>query len=185
MPPSMIMLNNLYKLREVSEKTRKLLRNFIGREGAEERGVKPCGPARRKGRRFFGSERGSAALETGLMIPWLAIAFASVLDFGFSAYGLIATENAARIAATWGAANATNAASLSSQACSYAAPQFTYAPTPLTACGRNLSVSTSTVNIGSMQTVRVAVTYTLNLVEIPGLMPGSLAITRTAQMPIR
>jgi len=133
----------------------------------------------------FRSLGGSAVLEIGLLIPWLALTFTGALDFGFSAYGIIAAENGARIAATWGAANATNAANLSANACSYVAPEFTYAPTPVTACGAALSVSTSTPSIGSLQTVRVTVTYTVNLLQIPGLMPASFAITRTAQMPIR
>lgn len=139
----------------------------------------------RERRRFFGSERGSAALEVGLMLPWLVLSFTGVLDFGFSAYSLIATENAARIVATWGAANPTNAANVSANACYYAAPQFKYAPTPVTACGTGLSVSTSTVSVGSMPTVQAAVTYTLNLLAIPGVVPASLAITQTAQMPVR
>jgi hypothetical protein len=133
----------------------------------------------------FGSKSGSAALEVGLMLPWIVFSFIAVLDFGFCSYALIATQNAARIAATWGAANSTNASNISSMACTYAAPEFTYAPTPATACGGALSVSTSTSSVGSLSTVRVAVTYTVKLLAIPGLMPGSLAITRTVQMPVR
>jgi beta-lactamase class A len=119
------------------------------------------------------------------MLPWIVFSFLAVLDFGFCAYGLIATQNAARIAATWGAANATNAANISSNACSYAAPEFTYAPTPVTACGANLSVTASTATVGSLSIVQVAVTYTLNLLPIPGIVPASLAITRTVKMAVR
>jgi hypothetical protein len=37
-----------------------------------------------------------------------------------------------------------------------------------------------------MNTVRVAVTYnTMQLIPLPGLMAGSLAITRSVEMPIR
>jgi hypothetical protein len=31
----------------------------------------------------------------------------------------------------------------------------------------------------------VSVTYTVTLLAIPGMMPGSLAITRTVQLPVR
>ena len=120
------------------------------------------------------------------MLPWFVCLFIGVLDFGFCAYGMISTQNAARIAAMWGAANSTNTGNISSSACTYAAPVFKYAPTPVTACGANLSVAASTVTINSTMTVvQVAVTYTVNLLSLPPLMPGSLAITRTVQMPIR
>lgn len=124
-------------------------------------------------------------IEVALLLPWIALSFTSVMDFGFCAYGLIATQDAARIAATWGAANPTNAAAISSHACGYAAPSFAYAPTPVTACGTNLSVSTSASTVGSLSTVQVSVTYTMNLLAIPGLLPGSFAITRTVKMPVR
>lgn len=142
--------------------------------------------AGRSTRSRFGSERGSAVLEVGLMLPWIVFSFLAVLDFGFCAYGLIATENAARVAATWGAANLTNYANINStNACTYAAAQFNDAPTPVSACGTNLSVTVTEPGAGSLQTVKVAVTYTVNLVAIPGLMPSSLAITKTAEMPVR
>jgi hypothetical protein len=123
------------------------------------------------------------------MLPWFVYLFVGVLDFGFCAYAAIATQNAARIAATWGAANPTNAGHISSNACSYAAPAFTYAPVHVTACGTNLSVSTSAPTVGSgasqMPTVKVAVTYNVTLIALPGLLPGSIAITRAVEMPVR
>ena len=139
--------------------------------------------------RRLGSRRGSSLLEVGLMLPWFVTLFVGILDFGFCAYGLVATQNAARVVATWGAANSTNAGNISSNACTYAAPMFAYAPTHVTGCGANLSVSTSTPTVGSgasqMATVEVSVTYTLTLIPLPGIMPGSMAITRTVQMPVR
>ena len=172
------MLTN-FRLLKISQ-----LRDILSRRAAVSgRAAKRYLCVRRSNSRC-GSERGSAALEIGLMFPGLVFTFMGALDFGFSAYSLIATENAARGAATWGAANATNAANISSSACSYAAPLFKYGPTPVT-CGSGLSVSTATPSIGSMQTVQVSVTYTVKLLQIPGLIPASLAITRTAQMPVR
>lgn len=122
------------------------------------------------------------------------MSFMAVLDFGFSAYALIATQNAARIAATWGSASTANEAALtSSVACgTYALPQFKYAPTPVSACGSSLSATPTSGNIGASGTgagqipyVQVAVGYTVNLIAIPGIMPGSLTITRTVAMPVR
>jgi len=131
------------------------------------------------------AESGSAALEIGLMVPWIVFSFMAVLNVGFCTYGMIATQNAARIAAAWGSANSTNAGNIASNACTYAAPQFKYAPRPLTACGADLSVSTSTSTVGSLSTVQVSVTYTVPLMAIPGIMPTSLAITRTVKMAVR
>lgn len=146
-------------------------------------------------KRPFGSRRGNAAVEVALLLPWIVVSFMAVLDFGFSAYALIATQNAARIAATWGAASSTNFNALtSSTACStYALPEFKYAPTPVTACGSSLSATASNVNsIGTgspagvvLQYEQVSVGYTVNLIAIPGLMPSSITITRTVSMPVR
>ena len=126
------------------------------------------------------------------MLPWFVSSFICVLDFGFCAYSMIATQNAARTAATWGAYSSANTANIVSSPCTYAPGityAFKYAPTPVTACGTNLSVTATTTTIaGSTQSVpavKVAVTYTVNLLALPALMPGSLAITRTVIMPER
>ncbi len=44
-------------------------------------------------------QRGTAVVEISLLIPWIFLLFAGVLDFGFYGYALIATQNAARAAA--------------------------------------------------------------------------------------
>lgn len=153
-------------------------------------------PQYRRSRRLFGSERGTAAVEVALLLPWIVMSFMAVLDFGFSAYALIATQNAARIAATWGSASLTNASALTaspSPACgTYALPAFKYAPTPVTACGSSLSATPDSDYMGATGTgagripyVKVAVGYTVNLIAIPGIMPGSITINRTVYMPVR
>jgi hypothetical protein len=121
------------------------------------------------------------------MIPWMVVSFVGVLDFGFSAYSLIATQNAARVGAMWAAASSANASSanLQSTACSYAVDELKYAPTPVTGCAAPLSVTATTSTEGSMSTVQVSVTYTVNLLAIPLIMPANLAITRTVQLPVR
>ena len=45
-------------------------------------------------------ERGGAIVEVALMAPWIFFLFVGVFDFGFYAYGIICTQNAARAAAT-------------------------------------------------------------------------------------
>jgi len=141
----------------------------------------------RSSRLSAGSRRGSAAVEVGLLLPWIVFSFIAILDFGFCAYAIIATQNAARIGAAWGAASSANAtsANLTTKACAYAVAELQYAPTPVTACGAALSVTASNPTVGSLSTVEVSVTYTVTLLAIPGMMPGSLAITRTVQLPVR
>jgi len=143
-----------------------------------------------------GSKRGNAAVEVGLLLPWIVFSFMAVLDFGCCAYGLIATQNAARAGAMWGAANSSNAgggATLTSTACNYALAELKYAP------GVSVSVTTCTgtspirVTATDMPTtgsdgghsVKVSVTYTVALLAIPLMMPGSLAITRAVELPVR
>ena len=141
---------------------------------------------------WFLSKRGNSALEVGLLLPWMVFSFASVLDFGFAAYGLIATQNAARIAAMWGSATSANATSsnFASTACQYALDSLQYAPqvgTSVNSCGGTspVAVTTATSAVGTLTTVQVTVTYTLKLLSIPGVMPGTIAISRTVQLPVR
>lgn len=134
----------------------------------------------------FGSQRGNAAVEVGLMLPWLIFTFMGILDFGFCMSSLIATENAARVVAMYGAASSSNLANISSVACTFASAELKYAPTPVTACGTALSVITSSnSNFSAFTEVKVTVTYTVTLLKIPGIIPGSLAISRTVALPVR
>lgn len=141
-----------------------------------------------------GWEHGQAAVEVGLLLPWMVFSFIGVLDFGCSAYAMIATQNAARIGAMWGAANSTNAQSgstFTTEACTYALDELQYAPNmaSVSTCGGTSPVSVTATYAASgadaLPTVTVAVTYTVTLLGIPGVMPGSLAITRSVQMPVR
>jgi Flp pilus assembly protein TadG len=141
-----------------------------------------------------GSRRGNAAVEMGLLLPWIVISFLAVIDFGFSAYGLIATQNAARIGAAWGSATSANAqsASFSTKACAYAIEALRYAPnvgTSITSCGgaSPVSVTASYNSSGADQlpTVSVSVSYKLNLLAAPGVSGSNLTITRTVQLPVR
>ena len=150
----------------------------------------------RFGTRFsFGSRRGQAAVELGLMLPWIVVAFIAVLDFGFGTYGLIATQNAARTIAAWGTATHTNAQNIATETntiCNYAIEALQYAPnvgTAVTTCAgaSPIRVSATYNNAGSdgSTTLTVAVTYTVPLLAIPGISPSSLPITRTVELPVR
>jgi Flp pilus assembly protein TadG len=140
------------------------------------------------------SRRGMAAVEVGLMLPWMVFSFIAVLDFGFTSYSMIATQNAARVGAMWGAASSTNAQSggtFTTKACTYALDELEYAPgmNGVSTCGGTSPVSVtatySASGAAAMPTVTVSVTYTVTLLAIPAMMPSSLAITRSVQLPVR
>lgn len=143
---------------------------------------------------FSGSKRGQAVVEFAFLLPWIVVAFIAVLDFGFCAYGLIATQNAARIGAEWGSATSANAQSnnLSTKVCNYALATLQYAPnvgTSVTTCGGTSPVSVATsfslTGADGLPTLTVRVTYTVSLLAIPGISPSSLAINRSVQLPVR
>jgi hypothetical protein len=135
-----------------------------------------------------------AAVEVGLMLPWMVLSFMAVLDFGCAAYSMIAVQNAARVGAMWGAASSTNAQSggtFTTKVCTYALAELKNAPnmSGVSTCGGSSIVSVSATysasGAASMPTVTVSVTYTLTLLGVPSMMPGSLAITRKVQLPVR
>src|SRR5260370_11674074 len=73
---------------------------------------------RQPGRRRQG-QRGNAIIEASLLAPWMLFLFVGVLDLGFYTHAAIATENAARVAAQYGAAGAATAREIAG-ACPYA-----------------------------------------------------------------
>lgn len=131
------------------------------------------------------------------MLPWLVIGFVGMLDTGYGAYGLIATQNAARAGAEWGSATSAVASNIASTAntqtvCNFAIAALEYAPnvgTSLTTCGGSSPISvTPTYNAsghGGIPTVSVSVTYTVNLLAVPGVSLSTLAITRSVELPVR
>lgn len=138
--------------------------------------------------------RGQAVVEVALLIPWLAFAFIAAFNFGIFAYALISTQNAARTAATYASQSLTVAqgGGIVTQVCPYVLGELGDAPgvgagvSSCTASPVTVSVTAETPGSGAMNTVKVSVTYnTMQLIPLPGLMAGSLAITQTVEMPIR
>ena len=134
------------------------------------------------------SRRGNALIEFSLLMPWYVFLFVGVFDFGFYAYSLIATQSAARVAALYCTADATDSGN---KACGYALDQLRNLPNigyGMTTCnGSPLRVTASswTGPDGNSGT-SVLVTYTTpQLIPIPGLLPGQLTINRTVKMPLK
>ena len=158
---------------------------------------------RRKG------QSGNAMVEVALMAPWIFFLFVGVFDFGFYAFALISTENAARAGAMQTAASANAQNNLT--ACNavwkemnlllnVAGTAQNCSQLPVTVVRRTLCIQASVVpntiicdapgcadcgsDVGAASS-QVAVTYQTNtLIPIPGLLTKQLTFTRVAEMRI-
>jgi|SRR5579863_6755559 len=133
-------------------------------------------------------EYGHAVIEVSFLAPWIFFLFVGALDFGFYAYGVICTENAARVAAMQTAQDSNSQAN-SALACQYALPSLKSLPNTrsLATCAALPVIvsATAVVDADGDQASQVAVTYqSLAMIPIPGLT-GTLTLTRTAQMKLR
>ena len=141
--------------------------------------------------------RGSNIIEFSLLMPWYVFLFVGAFDFGFFSHSLIATQTAASVGATYCATSSTTVTD-STTACGYTLDQLRNLPnvgSGLTTCGTGttvtatapVAVSASSVSGPDGNTAAsVTVVYlTPQLVPIPGVLPGSLTITRTVKMRLR
>ena len=115
--------------------------------------------------------------------------FVGVLDLGFYTHAAIATENAARVAAQYGAAGAGTAGD-SAGACTYALQEALSLPglTSGMSCTSLPFIVTVTPVAGPDGTAAssASVTYqTIPMIPIPGLLTGRLTLTRTAEMKVK
>ena len=159
-------------------------------------------------------ESGSAIIEVALMSPWIFFLFIGIFDFGFYAYSIICTENAARAAAIQTAASA--GAQSSATACSAAwdelkglpnvagtamnctklpvvvtqqtlCNQLTVTPPSIicTAPGPCSDCGGITDPTGRAASSRVSVQYqSIPLIPIPGVLTNQTTITRIVEMRI-
>jgi Flp pilus assembly protein TadG len=139
-------------------------------------------------------------IEFAMLAPWFVFLFIGAFDYGFYAYALIATQNAARVAAIYcsgsssrATACADNTSATYATACqSYVIGQLSSLPnigSSFSACTASplvLTASTITGPEGGGSTAAKAVVAytTTTLIPVPGLAPGSITITRTAIMRV-
>jgi hypothetical protein len=133
-------------------------------------------------------EHGHAVIEVSLMAPWIFFLFVGTLDLGFYSYAVIATQNAARVAAAQTSATPTTATD-NTLACNFALTELNVLPNTrsLATCAALPVIvnATTFVDADGATAARVDVTYqTINMIPIPGLT-GRLSITRNAQMRLR
>ena len=134
-------------------------------------------------------ERGSAIVEVSLLAPWVFFLFVGVIDVGFYCYAAIATENAARVAAQYTASGASTAGD-SAGACTYALQEALALPgvtSGMDCQSAPFTVAVTQVNgpDGTAAT-NASVTYqTIPMIPIPGMLSGTLTLTRTAEMKVK
>ncbi|HET9319504.1 MAG TPA: TadE family protein [Bryobacteraceae bacterium] len=134
-------------------------------------------------------ERGNAVIEVSLLAPWILFLLVGVLDFGFYSYAAITTENAARIAAQYGAAGASTAGDIAG-ACPYVLQEALALPGINSGmnCQSLPLVLTLTPVTGPDGTAAslASVTYqTIPMIPIPGILQGQLTLTRSVEMKVR
>ncbi len=132
---------------------------------------------------------GSAIVEATLLVPWFFLMFAGVLDFGFYAYSLIATQNAARVAALY-TSSSESAIADAATACEYVRREMSSLPNTrtLTNCSAlplKLELNEVTEGAPPHKVSQVTVTYqTVQLFPIPG-MTGRLTAVRRVSMRLK
>ena len=136
-------------------------------------------------------QSGHSALELAFFLPFLLFLFIGAFDWGFYAWALITTENAARVAALYTSSSSANVTD-SAGACTYALAELAYAPNiggpPVLSCSAAPLTVTATEVVGpdGANAAQVSVAYkTMQLIPIPLVLTGQLTITRTVVMPIR
>jgi hypothetical protein len=127
-------------------------------------------------------------MEVALLAPFIFFMFSGALDMGFYEVSLIATQNAARVAAEYTSKGASTAAD-SASACTYVLDEMKSISNVrnLTSCGASPLVvtATSVTGVDGSPASSVSVTYTSDkMIAIPGLT-NRLTVTRTVQMRIR
>jgi Flp pilus assembly protein TadG len=145
-------------------------------------------------------QRGQATVEVALLAPWVFFLFVGVLDFGFYAYALIATQNATRAAAAYTSSGLTASNDAAGACTQYVIPELKSLPnmSGVTACSSLpvqvtagcLSCPNGYASIGTSSdgspAAQVTVQYrTIPLIPIPGLLMQQYTVTRTVQMRIR
>jgi Flp pilus assembly protein TadG len=144
-------------------------------------------------------EKGNSLVEFALIAPWFFFLFTGVIDAGFATYGLIAVQNAARVAAIHTAANA-SAATDQVGACALVLQELQGLPninssfssncssSPVTVttnyCDNNTPCTGTTTSVDNGPAAYVTVNYQLpSMFQIP--FAGITSITRNAEMRLR
>lgn len=137
--------------------------------------------------------RGGSALELALLLPWYLFLFVGAFDWGYYAHALISTESAARVAATYAATSASDAADTAT-VCTFVIQELSVVANManVTTCGGSSPVSVTTSEVtganspDGQDAAKVTVQYTTQqLIPIPGLLSAQHTFYRTVEMRLR
>jgi len=136
------------------------------------------------------NQRGQSVIETVLLLPWLVYCFCGAFDLGVYSYALISAENAARVVGMYAATSA-SVAQNPTLACTYALAELRDSPgvgnTSSCSASGVVNVTTTYLATGAdgLPAVQVSIAYTPSqVITLPGLINGSMTITRTVEFPI-
>lgn len=126
-----------------------------------------------------------------MMLPWLVFCFVGAFDLGIYSYAMISAESAARVVGMY-ASSSTSVAQNPTLACTYAIAELQDSPgvgnTSSCSASGAVNVSTSYLASGAdgLPAAQVSITYKpTQVISLPGMINGSLTITRTVEFPIR
>jgi Flp pilus assembly protein TadG len=143
-----------------------------------------------------GRRSGHSVLEVALLSPWIFFLFIGALDWGFFSYALLSTQSAARVATLYTSSSNATAADQAA-ACQYVLDELRRLPNigtavqscsslPVIVTAQRVDQNSNPPSADRAPASRVTVTYqTVPLIPIPGLLPGQLTITHSAEMRIR
>jgi Flp pilus assembly protein TadG len=137
------------------------------------------------------NQRGHSAIEVALLLPWLVFCFVGAFDLGVYSYAMISAESAARVVGMY-ASSSTSIAQNPTMACTYAIAELQDSPgvgnTSSCSASGAVNVTTSYLSSGAdgLPAAQVSITYKpTKVISLPGMINGSLSITRTVEFPIR
>jgi Flp pilus assembly protein TadG len=138
-----------------------------------------------------GRRRGNSLIEFSFILPWYVFLFVGTFDLGIYSYSLIALEDGVRMGAVYTSTHG-NSPSDSTGAGTYVLASIKGLPnigtTVTTTTASPITVTATSVALGpdnQPATMVTAVYTTPTLIPIPGILPGSLTITRSVEMKVQ
>jgi Flp pilus assembly protein TadG len=136
------------------------------------------------------SRKGNSLIEFSFILPWYVFLFVGSYDLGMYSYSLIALEEGVRMGAVYASQTVTTSSD-STGAGTYVLGSIKGLPnigTSVTSTSTAPIVVTATAGTGpdsAPDTTVTAVYTTPTLIPIPGILPGSLTITRSVEMRVQ
>ncbi len=148
-------------------------------------------------------ERGQAVVETAFLVPWIFFLFVGLLDLGFYCFALMATSNAARMAAVQLSPVYVTPTVIQPEACTIVLAEMQSLPNlyqvstackaaPLTVIASCFDYTTGSGSTSACPSCgsasencsnQVTVTYTtVPLIPIPGILPNQFVFNQKAEV---